>query len=179
MGFSVLGLTDLLIIIGLLLMSFLFGRFSHLIPFTFFQRSLKNTAKQSGKYSSQYYKDNRLEHTKLILCARKDLKMGRGKLAAQCCHATLGVVKKIENENDEILLQVWMNYGQPKIVTKIESLSDLKEIKKKAIAANVPTYTVCDAGKTQIPSGSYTVLAVGPAPDSVLDGITSHLKLYS
>ena len=89
------------------------------------------------------------------------------------------MVKKIENENDELLLQIWRNYGQPKIVTKIDSLSDLKEIKKNANKANIPTYTVCDAGKTQIPSGSYTVLAVGPAPDSILDGVTSHLKLYS
>ena len=94
-------------------------------------------------------------------------------------HATLGVVKKIENENDDLLLQIWRNYGQPKIVTKIDSLSDLKEIQKNAVSAGVPTYTVCDAGRTQIPSGSYTVLAVGPAPDSVLEGITSHLKLYS
>eukprot|EP01084_Bolivina_argentea_P095308 171374_1 len=183
MGLSALGLSDVIVIIGILIMSFLFGRFSHLIPLTFFQRSLQNTAKHSGKtigkYSSEYYKNNKLEHTKLILCARKDLKMGRGKLAAQCCHATLGVVKKIENEDDEMLLQIWRNYGQAKIVTKIDSLSQLQEIKKNALEKNVPTYVVRDAGRTQIPSGSQTVLAVGPAPDSVLDGITSHLKLYS
>ena len=87
MGLS-FNLIDILVLFGLIIMSFLLGRFSHLIPLSFFQRSLKNTAKASGKetgkYSSKYYKDNRLEHTKLILCARKDLKMGRGKLAAQC-----------------------------------------------------------------------------------------------
>mmetsp|Transcript_20002 Transcript_20002/g.31770 ORF Transcript_20002/g.31770 Transcript_20002/m.31770 type:complete len:180 (+) Transcript_20002:52-591(+) len=178
MGLNVYELT---LMVPLMVISYLFGRFSHLIPVTFFQRSLKNTEKASGaktgKYSCTYYKNNRLEHTKLILCARNDLKMGKGKLAAQCCHATLGVVKKIETEKDELLLQIWRNYGQPKIVTKVDSLSQLKEIRQNAGKANVPTYTVCDAGKTQIPSGSYTVLAVGPAPDSVLDGITSHLKL--
>ena len=87
MGLS-FDLYDIVVIIGLVIMSFLFGRFSHLIPLTFFQRSLQNTSKvqqkKIGKYSSSFYKDNRLEHTKLILCARKDLKMGRGKLAAQC-----------------------------------------------------------------------------------------------
>merc|ERR1712154_249321 len=155
------------------------GRFAHLIPLSFFQRSLKNTANASGKtpgkYSAKFYKDNTLEHTKLILCARRDLGMGKGKLAAQCSHATLGVVKRVENENDELLLKIWRNYGQPKIVTKIESLSEMKQIKAKAQKAGVPTYSVCDAGRTQIPSGSYTVLAVGPAPDSVLEPLTSHL----
>lgn len=80
-------MVDIVIIIGLIVMSFLFGRFSHLIPLSIFQRSLQNTSKAQkkkiGKYSQSFYKNNQLEHTKLILCARKDLKMGRGKLAAQ------------------------------------------------------------------------------------------------
>ena len=92
-------------------------------------------------------------------------------------HATLGLVKRVENENDELLLKIWRNYGQPKIVTKLESLSEMKAIKHKAQDAGIATYTVCDAGRTQIPSGSYTVLAVGPAPDSVLENVTGHLKL--
>merc|ERR1712129_490199 len=96
---------------------------------------------------------------------------GKGKLAAQCSHATLGVVKKVENENDELLLKIWRNYGQPKIVVKMKSLT------KHAKEQGLPTYTVCDAGRTQIPSGSYTVLAIGPAPDSIIDVVTSHLKL--
>jgi PTH2 family peptidyl-tRNA hydrolase len=32
---------------------------------------------------------------KLVLCVREDLKMGIGKIAAQCCHATLGIVSEI------------------------------------------------------------------------------------
>mmetsp|Transcript_24503 Transcript_24503/g.39544 ORF Transcript_24503/g.39544 Transcript_24503/m.39544 type:complete len:180 (-) Transcript_24503:31-570(-) len=177
----VFNVTTVVCFLLLMALSYLFGRFSHLIPVSIFQRTLKNTSKSSGKrmgkYSSEYYKNNKLEHTKLILCARNDLKMGKGKLAAQCCHATLGVVRMIENENDELLLQIWRNYGQPKIVTKLDSLSQLKEIKENATKNNIPTHVVCDAGRTQIPSGSYTVLAVGPAPDNLLKGITGHLKL--
>merc|ERR1719499_279272 len=173
--------TDILVVIGLIVMSYLFGRFSHLIPLSFFQRSLPNTAKASGNsvglYSSKFYKNNQLEHTKLVLCARSDLKMKTGKIAAQCSHATLGVVKKVETEGDDLLLQIWRNYGQPKIVTKIKSPGELKELKQKAIDAGVPYYVVCDAGRTQVPSGSYTVLAVGPAPDSILQPITGSLKL--
>ena len=67
MGYTV---GEFIIIFGLIVMSYLFGRFSHLIPLSFFQKSLKNTSKTygktTGKYSSDYYKNNKLEHTKLV-----------------------------------------------------------------------------------------------------------------
>lgn len=47
----------------------------------------------------------------------------------------------------------------------------------KAASLGMPTYIVHDAGRTQIPAGSQTVLAIGPAPKSVLDKVTGHLKL--
>ncbi len=47
----------------------------------------------------------------------------------------------------------------------------------RAVAAGLPVYIVCDAGRTQIPAGSQTVLAVGPGPKSAIDKITGHLKL--
>lgn len=50
-------------------------------------------------------------------------------------------------------------------------------LEKKAKAAGIGTYIVFDAGRTQIPAGSQTVLAIGPAPKSQIDQITGHLKL--
>lgn len=50
-------------------------------------------------------------------------------------------------------------------------------LERKAAAAGMPTYIVCDAGRTQIPAGSQTVLAIGPAPKSLVDSVTGHLKL--
>jgi PTH2 family peptidyl-tRNA hydrolase len=38
------------------------------------------------------------EH-KVVLCVRDDLKMGIGKIAAQCCHATLGNYKLISTDS--------------------------------------------------------------------------------
>lgn len=38
-------------------------------------------------------------------------------------------------------------------------------------------YQVEDQGRTQIPAGSHTVLAVGPAPHSLVDEVTGHLTL--
>ena len=51
------------------------------------------------------------------------------------------------------------------------------ELERKAAAAGIGTYIVYDAGRTQIPAGSQTVLAIGPAAKSLLNGITGHLKL--
>ena len=42
--------------------------------------------------------------------------------------------------------------------------------------AGLVTYMVTDARHTQI-AGSETVLAIGPAPESILKTITGHLKL--
>lgn len=175
--------TELAIGFSLLCFSFMLGRFSHRIPLRCcrlrngYSIHKSSNAKKKGRYSSKFYANNNLEHTKLVLCVRRDLNMGKGKIAAQCSHATLGVVRFIQDANDQILLDIWANYGQPKIVTKIESLQELKDIQQNAKIANVPTYVVCDAGHTQVPSGSYTVIAVGPAPDSIINQITGHLKL--
>jgi len=51
------------------------------------------------------------------------------------------------------------------------------EIWKKAAQKGIPYYIVEDAGRTQIAAGSRTVLALGPAPVRLFDGVTSHLKL--
>lgn len=49
----------------------------------------------------------------------------------------------------------------------------------QAVAASlgVTAEVIADAGRTQIESGSLTVLGVGPAPKSVVDKITGGLKL--
>ncbi len=46
-----------------------------------------------------------------------------------------------------------------------------------ASAAGLFFYRVVDAGRTQIPAGSHTVLAIGPAPANAVNKITGHLKL--
>ena len=38
-------------------------------------------------------------------------------------------------------------------------------------------YIKVDAGRTQIPSGSKTVIGIGPAPESHFIGVTDNLKL--
>ena len=46
-----------------------------------------------------------------------------------------------------------------------------------ARSLGVVAEVIADAGRTQIEPGSLTVLGIGPAPKSVIDGITGNLKL--
>jgi PTH2 family peptidyl-tRNA hydrolase len=50
-------------------------------------------------------------------------------------------------------------------------------LEEEAMQAGIPCYLVHDAGRTQIPAGSQTVLAIGPAPKSKIDRITGHFRL--
>lgn len=61
---------------------------------------------------------------------------------------------------------------------KIDSETELLDLEKRARAADVLSCIVRDAGQTQVAPGSRTVIAIGPAPKSVLEQLTGHLKLY-
>ena len=71
----------------------------------------------------------------------------------------------------------WERLGQAKIALQCPSENELHAIVAKAKAADLVTNLVRDAGHTQVAAGSYTVLAIGPAPESAFNGLTSHLKL--
>jgi len=113
---------------------------------------------------------------KLVLVVRMDLKMGKGKVAAQCSHATLGAYKQARRQAPEWLAQ-WERAGQAKVVLKTEDESSLYVVEQRARQAGLVTAVIQDAGRTQIAPGSLTVLGVGPAPTAVLDEVTGHLKL--
>ena len=46
-----------------------------------------------------------------------------------------------------------------------------------AISLGLVAEVIADAGRTQIASGSHTVLGIGPAPKGVVDRVTGGLKL--
>lgn len=110
---------------------------------------------------------------KQVMVVRTDLKMGKGKIAAQCCHGSLGAYKKTNPEK----IRKWENEAYAKVVCKVSSLEELLELKKQAIINKVSYYLVVDAGRTQIPTSTTTVLALGPDEDEILDKITGDLKL--
>lgn len=114
---------------------------------------------------------------KMVLVVRQDLKMGKGKAAAQCAHAAVGAYKKAAR-HQPLVLKKWERDGQAKITLKADSEDVLAELEIVAKSQKLVTSLIFDAGRTQIAAGSMTVLAVGPGPADVIDSVTGHLKLY-
>lgn len=114
---------------------------------------------------------------KMVLVVRNDLKMGKGKVAAQCSHAAVSAYKQVQRRNPELLKQ-WEYCGQPKVVVKTPDEEALIELLGHAKEAGLPISLIQDAGRTQIAPGSRTVLGIGPGPASLIDTVTGDLKLY-
>ncbi|XP_016085211.1 peptidyl-tRNA hydrolase 2, mitochondrial [Sinocyclocheilus grahami] len=114
---------------------------------------------------------------KMILVVRTDLKMGKGKVAAQCSHAAVSAFKQVQRRNPELLKQ-WEYCGQPKVVVKAPDEDCLLELLSHAKEVGLPVSLIQDAGRTQIAPGSRTVLGVGPGLADLIDKVTGHLKLY-
>ena len=113
---------------------------------------------------------------KMILCVNQELPMGKGKVAAQCCHAAVGCYKRASKQCP-VALRSWEVTGCAKIALKCPTEEELLSIATLALERDIPVYLVEDAGRTQIAAGSRTVLGLGPAPAHVFEGLTSHLKL--
>ena len=113
---------------------------------------------------------------KMILCVNERLNMGMGKIAAQCCHAAVGCYKTAKQQSAKALHK-WEKSGSPQIALKCPDEEEMDYIASKAQEYDIPVYFVTDAGRTEVAAGSRTVLGLGPAPEHVVDKITSHLKL--
>jgi peptidyl-tRNA hydrolase len=113
---------------------------------------------------------------KLVLCVNQELSMGKGKIAAQCCHAAVGCYKRASKQCPQAV-KAWEVSGCAKIALKCPTQDELELIAAKAMERDIPIYLVEDAGRTQIAAGSRTVLGLGPAPTWVFEEVTSHLKL--
>ncbi|KAL6086549.1 hypothetical protein STEG23_025874 [Scotinomys teguina] len=114
---------------------------------------------------------------KMILVVRTDLKMGKGKVAAQCSHAAVSAYKQIQRRNPQMLKE-WEDCGQPKVVVKAPDEDSLIELLTHAKMLGLTVSLIQDAGRTQIEPGSRTVLGIGPGPVELIDEVTGHLKLY-
>ncbi len=111
---------------------------------------------------------------KQAIIARKDLKLGKGKLAAQVAHASVEAYKNAPYLNKK----AWELSGQKKIILKTDNLETLTELFISAKKEKIPLSLIKDAGKTQIPEGTITCIGLGPADDKKIDQITKDLKLY-
>jgi len=113
---------------------------------------------------------------KQAIVVRTDLKMGKGKVAAQVAHASLAAAEVAQQKKPR-WHEGWKSEGQAKIVLKVESQVALDELFRKAKSMGLPASLVQDRGLTQIEPGTVTCLAIGPGPDAEIDEVTGKLKL--
>ncbi len=122
-----------------------------------------------------------MEEVKQAIVVRRDLQMGRGKAAAQVAHASCEAVFRILDSREPRWMEwlsIWRSTGQLKVVLRVESERELVSLYGQAVELGLPASLISDAGRTQLPPGTKTAIAVGPAPSSLVDRITGRLKLY-
>ncbi len=137
-------------------------------------RSWIHSLTSPKRYTDTYYYS--LKNVKLVLIVNNELKMGKGKIAAQVGHASVKAAL-YASEKFPAEMQSWLSSGQKKVVLKAQDVLELEHIIQTAKDLNLPTCIVRDAGKTQIPANSLTVGGIGPAPSEKIDELTKNLKL--
>ena len=113
---------------------------------------------------------------KMVIVTRSDLKLSPGKLAAQVAHAAVDCALYTKSSNSN-WFNKWQKEGAKKVVAKVESEKDFYPLKEKAESLNIVTKIVSDAGRTEIPAGTKTVLGIGPAPNNIIDQVTGNLPV--
>ncbi|XP_053681046.1 uncharacterized protein LOC128731915 [Anopheles nili] len=114
---------------------------------------------------------------KMVLVVRSDLGLKKGKIASQCAHAAVLCCMRASAGPAKTKLNAWLMQGQPKIVLRVDSLEELHLLTTRAEASGVIAEIVRDAGRTQVASGTETVLGVGPDQSQSIDALVGHLKL--
>ncbi|KAK0465323.1 peptidyl-tRNA hydrolase PTH2-domain-containing protein [Desarmillaria tabescens] len=110
-----------------------------------------------------------LEPCKLVLIVRTDLKMGSGKIFAQCGDATLACYKALVKKNPT-LVNHWERTGQAKIALKATSEEQILELEAIAKSLNLCARSIKDQDTT-------AVLGIGPAPVKLVNEVTGKLRL--
>tara|TARA_Y100000310_G_C20676795_1_gene813561 strand:+ start:543 stop:887 length:345 start_codon:yes stop_codon:yes gene_type:complete len=110
---------------------------------------------------------------KQVILVREDLKLPKGKLAAQVAHATIAAT----NNSNQTILKKWMQEGMKKIVLKVKDENELLDYQNKAKSEKLVASLITDAGHTIVEPGTVTCLGIGPDEDSKIDKVTSKLKM--
>lgn len=137
--------------------------------------------------------------SKMMIVMRRDLKMRKGKIAAQaghaCTEALLMALTKEDRLSDLVMtdegmvlntdskpispLSEWFNYGCAKICVYVDSEEALLDIASKAREKNIIAAVITDAGMTEFHGEpTKTCLALEPLPSDIADELTGELPLY-
>jgi PTH2 family peptidyl-tRNA hydrolase len=113
---------------------------------------------------------------KQAIIIRTDLKMGKGKIAAQASHAAVSAAEEARKHHKD-WWEAWLEEGQRKVVVKVRSQTELLQLKREAGKMGLPFTLIYDRGLTQLPPDTLTCLGIGPAPNDEIDKITGKLLL--
>jgi PTH2 family peptidyl-tRNA hydrolase len=114
---------------------------------------------------------------KQVIVVRSDLKMSRGKMAAQAGHAAVSAAEEARRLHPT-WWKAWLNEGQCKITVKVRSEKELVTLEDEAKELGLPAALICDRGFTELPPDTVTCLGIGPAPSEKVDKITGKLALF-
>lgn len=112
---------------------------------------------------------------KQVILVRKDLKMPKGKLAAQVAHAALQAALK----SDKRTMQDWLSGGGKKVVLSVADEKELLKYVGLAKDASLPAALITDAGHTVVAPGTRTCVGIGPGDEKRVDAVTGQLKMVS
>jgi len=110
---------------------------------------------------------------KQVILVRQDLKMPKGKMAAQVAHASLEAALKAKKE----MLEAWRAEGSKKVVLKVSDEEELLKYKAMADREGLKTALIRDAGLTFLEVGTMTCLGIGPESEGKIDKVTRKLKM--
>ena len=110
---------------------------------------------------------------KQVILVRQDLKLPKGKLAAQAAHASVEAVLK----SDLNIVKKWRSEGMAKIVLKVKDEKELIKYFQTAKDEGLTVSLITDAGKTVIAPGTKTCVGIGPDEEEKIDPITEELSL--
>ena len=113
---------------------------------------------------------------KMVIVTRADLALSAGKLAAQVSHAAV-TCTLLTKKNKPVWFAKWQREGAKKVVVKVETLEEFFPLKEKAKKLGISVNIVTDAGHTEVPEGTQTVLGIGPAPSNLINQVTGALPL--
>lgn len=137
--------------------------------------------------------------SKMMIVMRRDLKMRKGKIAAQAGHACIeAILIALKKENrlcdlemtedgmslrtedpNETPLTEWFHYGCAKICVYVDSEEELLAIAEKAKEKNIIAAVITDAGMTEFHGvPTKTCLALEPLAAEKADELTGGLPLY-
>lgn len=117
---------------------------------------------------------------KQVLVYRRDLKMRKGKIAAQCAHASMAVFFRRKRASlGELVIPLdgpmaeWSTRRFAKICLSLADESELLAAYEAAQAAGLPCALITDSGRTEFHGvPTRTAIAIGPAANEEIDAIT-------